>query len=933
MFFNKTKRTKDLEYEEFYEDSYDEDTYDEDSYDEDTYDEYDSEEDYEEYEEDYMEDDSDWEDDDIENLEEEYAQEQEYDDLGAETAEQEEYYDEGEHSEEEEYYDEGEYSEEEEYYDEEEYSEEQVYYAEETEYPEEQVYYAENDVEFAEEDSLEEEFYPEPDEFEQVDLEPVEYEEEKGFHPGALDVMLVVMGILAVVLILAFGILYVKRSGQSEEAVVDTKLVYSVGDELKGMEMAGEQGLDALSAYLKEQQEISKEPESEEEQPSYEENEFTKTIAVNMTTTSVQRDLKLKFINRESKKLISNVPFCVTVTKPDKTTEEWSDNDYDGIIHKKGLEAGEYKIQIMALDPQKYQGFILPGNDQKVEVKDKISYAKVEVKDEVKTENEVNVSKEDTKVNETVVESEIKNTVEWVASTATGTVYTEVLKTQLLNPMEVSAVVSATSRKDHLGETVFHYSTELNPGTDESSSESEPGSATESSSEPESSSTAESSSEPESSSTAESSSTVESSSEPESSSTVESSSEPESSTVESSSTSESGSQESTEPPQPEVPKANPSIKAEAMTYIAFTGEPVLIKTILTGNLVEKPTLDSVVLSDPAAGTVEIEGLNFTFTAAIAEQKTITAKAVYKEDDKTVEAPCAIVIRPHPKTDTTTKLLTKEAQQVFVLEGETYREAVYADYFTSEHFYISDGAKYTGWQTVDGKQYFYNASGERVTGTQVIQGATYQFGEDGALIVDSGVMGIDVSKWNGKIDWVAVKNSGVSYAIIRCGYRGSTAGAIIEDPTFTANIQGAISAGLKVGVYFFTQAIDEVEAVYEASYVLDKIKNYRITYPVFLDVEPSKGRGDKIDTATRTAVCKAFCETIKGAGYTPGIYANKTWLTTKLDANALSDYKIWLAQYAETPTYAGKYDLWQYKENGKIDGIEGDVDLNISYLGY
>lgn len=903
MFFNKTKHTKDLEYEEPYEDTYDEDTYDEDSYDEDPYDEYDSEEDY-------IEDDSDWEDDDIENLEEEYAREQEYDDLGAETAEQEEYYDEGE------------------------YSEEQGDYAEETEYPDEQEDYAENDVEFAEEDSLEEEFYPEPDEFEQVDLEPVEYEEEKGFHPGALDVMLVVMGILAVVLILAFGILYVKRSGQSEEAVVDTKLVYSVGDELKGMEMAGEQGLDALSAYLKEQQEISREPESEEEQPSYEENEFTKTIAVNMTTTSVQKDLKLKFINRESKKLISNVPFCVTVTKPDKTTEEWSDNDYDGIIYKKGLEAGEYKIQIMALDPQKYQGFILPGNDQKVEVKDKISYAKVDVKDEVKTENEVNVSKEDTKVNETVVESEIKNTVEWVASTATGTVYTEVLKTQLLNPMEVSAVVSATSRKDHLEETVFHYSTELNPGTDESSSEPEPGSAAESSSEPESSSTAEPSSEPESSSTAESSSEPESSSTAESSSTVESSSEPESSsTVESSSTSESGSQESTEPPQPEVPKANPSIKAEAMTYIAFTGEPVLIKTILTGNLVEKPALDSVVLSDSAAGTVEIEGLNFTFTAAIAEQKTITARAVYKEDDKTVEAPCAIVIRPHPKTDTTTKLLTKEAQQVFVLEGETYREAVYADYFTSEHFYISSGAKYTGWQTVDGKQYFYNASGERVTGTQVIQGATYQFGEDGALIVDSGVMGIDVSKWNGKIDWVAVKNSGVSYAIIRCGYRGSTAGAIIEDPTFTANIQGAIAAGLKVGVYFFTQAIDEVEAVYEASYVLDKIKNYRITYPVFLDVEPSKGRGDKIDTATRTAVCKAFCETIKGAGYTPGIYANKTWLTTKLDANALSDYKIWLAQYAETPTYAGKYDLWQYKENGKIDGIEGNVDLNISYLGY
>ena len=140
-------------------------------------------------------------------------------------------------------------------------------------------------------------------------------------------------------------------------------------------------------------------------------------------------------------------------------------------------------------------------------------------------------------------------------------------------------------------------------------------------------------------------------------------------------------------------------------------------------------------------------------------------------------------------------------------------------------------------------------------------------------------------------------------------------------------------GLKVGVYFFTQATDEIEAVEEASYVLDKIKKYRISYPVFLDVEPSGGRGDKIDKATRTAVCKAFCETIQRAGYTAGIYANKTWLSEKMDVGQLNAYKIWLAQYAATPTYGGKYDMWQYTSKGKVSGINGDVDLNISYLGY
>ena len=195
------------------------------------------------------------------------------------------------------------------------------------------------------------------------------------------------------------------------------------------------------------------------------------------------------------------------------------------------------------------------------------------------------------------------------------------------------------------------------------------------------------------------------------------------------------------------------------------------------------------------------------------------------------------------------------------------------------------------------------------------------------------VGIDVSKWNGSIDWNAVKNSGVNYVIIRVGYRGSSQGALIEDPKFKTNIKGATAAGLKVGVYFFTQAVDEVEAVQEASMVLDRISGYKISYPVFLDVEGSGGRGDAIDSATRTAVCKAFCNTIKNAGYTPGVYANKTWLTSKMDAGALSGYKIWLAQYAKTPTYTGRYDLWQYRSDGKVSGISGKVDLNISYLGY
>ena len=272
---------------------------------------------------------------------------------------------------------------------------------------------------------------------------------------------------------------------------------------------------------------------------------------------------------------------------------------------------------------------------------------------------------------------------------------------------------------------------------------------------------------------------------------------------------------------------------------------------------------------------------------------------------------------------------------------TFREAKYADYYNTDikKFYRKNTKttgeyRYTGWQQIDGATYFFDKNGNKVTGEQVIQGAKYKFNSDGSLNTGSGHLGIDVSKWNGSIDWNAVKNSGVSYVIIRCGYRGSTTGALIEDPTFRTNIKGASGAGLKVGVYFFTQAVNEVEAVEEASMVLGLIKGYNISYPVFLDVESSGGRADGIDASTRTAVCRAFCQTIQNSGYKSGIYANKTWLNEKMDAPGLSGYKIWLAQYAAAPTYSRtKYDMWQYSSKGAVSGIKGNVDMNISYMGY
>lgn len=199
-------------------------------------------------------------------------------------------------------------------------------------------------------------------------------------------------------------------------------------------------------------------------------------------------------------------------------------------------------------------------------------------------------------------------------------------------------------------------------------------------------------------------------------------------------------------------------------------------------------------------------------------------------------------------------------------------------------------------------------------------------------VNGATVGIDVSKWNGEIDWDRVSRAGVDFAIIRAGYRGSVTGSLVEDPYFVENIKGATNAGLDVGVYFFTQATNEVEAVEEASVVLALVREYNINYPIFIDTEGAggSGRADGLDRETRTLVCEAFCRTIENANYPAGIYASRNWYNNNLDMSVLDEYFIWLAEYRDVPLYQGYYRMWQYTSRGKIDGIEGNVDMNIRY---
>lgn len=204
---------------------------------------------------------------------------------------------------------------------------------------------------------------------------------------------------------------------------------------------------------------------------------------------------------------------------------------------------------------------------------------------------------------------------------------------------------------------------------------------------------------------------------------------------------------------------------------------------------------------------------------------------------------------------------------------------------------------------------------------------------------SKVYGIDVSYYQGNIDWKKVKNSGVEFVIIRVGYRGyGSAGTLVEDPKFKTYLDGATKAGLKVGVYFYTQAITTAEAKAEAKFVLDKIKGYSLQMPVYYDIESvdyDTGRLDSagLSKAQKTALCTAFCDTIIKSGYSAGVYANYTWLNYYIDGAGLGKkYPIWLAHYTSNTNYDQRMDMWQYSGSGTVSGISAYTDVNVWYSG-
>lgn len=209
---------------------------------------------------------------------------------------------------------------------------------------------------------------------------------------------------------------------------------------------------------------------------------------------------------------------------------------------------------------------------------------------------------------------------------------------------------------------------------------------------------------------------------------------------------------------------------------------------------------------------------------------------------------------------------------------------------------------------------------------------FEYVEDGKV---KSIKGIDVSRYQGDINWEKVASDGVRFVFVRLGYRGYETGKLTMDSKFEDNIKGALKNGIAVGVYFVTQAVSEEEGREEAEFVLEAIAPYKVTWPIVLDIEEAggKARTDGLSASERTDFVIAFCDRVRESGYTPMLYCAVRWFIEELELERLTDCEKWFAQYFNRPYYPYEFHVWQYTNKGSVAGISGNVDLNISMKDY
>ena len=275
---------------------------------------------------------------------------------------------------------------------------------------------------------------------------------------------------------------------------------------------------------------------------------------------------------------------------------------------------------------------------------------------------------------------------------------------------------------------------------------------------------------------------------------------------------------------------------------------------------------------------------------------------------------------------------------YIFVGSIAQNGIYKSKYTDYNLVYADGK--TGWYDYGDNTYYIGSDGRPLCGNQYIDGKRYFFNANGAK---ASLFGADFSKHQGTIDWASVKQSGVEFVILRAAVRGyGSSGNLVTDSQIAANIKGAMSQNIDVGIYVFSQAVTTEEAVEEAERALDIIKGYDIKLPIYFDSEYSgapnrTGRADGLTKAERTSLAMAFCETVRKAGYKAGVYASKSFFYDNLDYAALQSrgYEIWLAHYISSVTdFKYPYNIWQYTSKGSIGGVQSEyADLDIAYYDY
>ena len=572
--------------------------------------------------------------------------------------------------------------------------------------------------------------------------------------------------------------------------------------------------------------------------------EIEEIVEVVLKSTSIERDLKVKFVNKKTGKLISGASFKMKLIESSGKAKEYSDHDNDGIIWVKDINGGNYTVEMLELEGYKTAATL------KAEVKKKIEYKVIEIAEEVKKESEVVVSQEDAeyggadKDESTTSSSMPANTVEFVASSQKEEARPSDVqkKDSFGQPMYEKQAVDAFGqkvfkelKKDAFGTPMYAkiLSEPASYHVDENKDEKCDRCGKELHSE--------------------------------------------------------GENGLCSKCKKLINKDNHNKHQDNNTDNScdYCGETINSGTVSGGNM-KKTT----------AFGVFIRPYSFLKASQNSDVATVSEKIVYD---------------------------TKSAPIYDEKSAPVYDEKSAPVYETQTVI------TYYGWQTIDGATYYFDKDGNKVTGEQVIEGIPYTFSSEG---VRSGTIGIDVSKYQTGINWTNVKNAGINFVMIRCGYRGYGSGVLVEDPMYASHISGAKAAGLRVGVYFFSQAVNEAEAVEEASMAVSLARKYGINMPIAIDSEYAaggSGRADRLSTSERTAITKAFCNTVQSAGYTPMVYASKSWFSDHLNVSQLSGYRIWVAHYSEKCGYTGTYHIWQNTDKGKVDGVPGYVDMNISSI--